>query len=102
MMQPIMIIADLENKTQIALKRGLALAKTLNTTAEVIGFCCEALTAFSAPVTKQIKAKLLAEKQMWLDAEVKKQAPAGMNVKTRVIWGKRVHEWVVKRCDKQN
>ncbi len=100
-MQPIMIIADLENKRQIALARGLALARKLNAPVEVVGFCYEYLTDISAPVKKQLKAELVAKKQAWLEAEVKKQAPDGLKFSVRVVWEKSVHEWVSKRCSQK-
>jgi predicted transposase YbfD/YdcC len=40
-MKSIMIIADLESKRQIALARGMVLAKALGAQVEVVGFCYE-------------------------------------------------------------
>jgi len=93
-----MIIADTEGRRQVALKRGLQLADALNAPVEVVGFAYEYLTELSAGVQKELKEQLLAKKQEWLEAEVARQAPAGLKVRVRVVWQKTVHLWVNRRC----
>jgi len=97
-MKPIMIIADTEGRRQVALKRGMQLAAAMGSPVEVVGFVYEYLTELSAGVQKELKNQLLVEKQAWLEAEVARQAPAGLKIKVRVIWQKTVHLWVNKRC----
>jgi len=93
-----MIIADTEGRRQVALKRGMQLAAAMGSPVEVVGFVYEYLTELSAGVQKELKNQLLVEKQAWLEAEVARQAPAGLKIKVRVIWQKTVHLWVNKRC----
>jgi len=100
-MNPIMIIADIEGRSQVALRRGMQLAGALNAPVEVVGFVYEYISELSAGVQKQFKEQLLAEKQAWLESEVERQAPPGLKVKTRVVWEKSIHLWVNKRCDKR-
>ncbi len=96
-MQPIMIIADLEDQKQIALQRGMVLAAAMGAPVEVTGFVYEYMTDISNSVRGQLKHELLTKKQAWLEAEAKRQAPKGVNYTVRVVWEKSIHDWVIKR-----
>jgi len=101
-MQPIMIIADMESKKQIALSRGMKLAQQLDTPVEVVGFVYEYLQELSPDLRKRVKAEVLEKKKEWLDAEIAKQAPKGLSVRSKVVWAKSIHTWVLDACKKKD
>lgn len=90
----VLIVADREGEEQVALARGLALAKALGADAEVVGFCYESLASLDLVHRHEAKRQLLAKRRESLAAQIEEYRPAGLDVELIVAWDKLVHLWV--------
>ena len=90
----VLIVADREGEQQVALSRGLALAKAIGADAEVVGFCYESLASLDLVHRHEAKRLLLAKRRESLAAQIEEYKPAGLNVELIVAWDKLVHLWV--------
>ena len=90
----VLIVADREGEEQVALARGLALAKAMGLHAEVVGFCYESLASLDLVHRHEAKRQLMAKRREALEAEIEKRKPAGVEVELIVAWDKLVHLWV--------
>ena len=90
----VLIIADREGEQQVALARGLALAKAMGWNAEVVGFCYESLASLDLVHRHEAKRRLIAQRRESLSAEVEQHRPEGVDVELIVGWDKFVHLWV--------
>lgn len=90
----ILIVADREGEDQVALARGLKLAKALGADAEVVGFCYESLASLDLVHRHEAKRQLLAQRRESLAAQIEEHKPADVNVELIVAWDKLVHLWV--------
>ena len=90
----VLIVADREGEEQVALARGLALAKALGADAEVVGFCYESLASLDLVHRHEAKRQLTAKRRESLAAQIEEYKPAGLNVELIVAWDKLVHLWV--------
>lgn len=64
----VLIVADREGEEQIALARGLELAKAMGADAEVVGFCYESLASLDLVHRHEAKRQLLAKRRESLAA----------------------------------
>ena len=90
----VLIVADREGEEQVALARGLTLAKAMGTDAEVVGFCYESLASLDLVHRHEAKRQLLAKRRESLAAQIEERRPAGLDVELIVAWDKLVHLWV--------
>lgn len=90
----VLIVADREGAEQIALARGLELAKAIGADAEVVGFCYESLASLDLVHRHEAKRQLLEKRRESLAAQIEECRPADLNVELIVAWDKLVHLWV--------
>ena len=90
----VLIVADREGQEQVALARGLELAKAIGADAEVVGFCYESLASLDLVHRHEAKRQLLAKRRESLAAQIDEYRPPGLNVELIVAWDKLVHLWV--------
>ena len=97
----LMIIADRREDKQVAIARGLALAKKLDCAAQVVCFCYESLAPLDIREPKrqaQARKKILSRRKEEVEAEVRKANRAGGQVSTTVVWQKDIHHWITREC----
>ena len=100
-MSVLLIIADRRKEKQVAISRGVALAKKLGASVEVVGFCWESLAPLGLnKPTEQSEArkKIMAQRKEDVQAEVDKAKPDDLRVSVSVVWEKDIHHWVIRRC----
>jgi universal stress protein E len=100
-MSRLLIIADRQGKSQVAMERGLSLASKMNCEVDLVGFCHEYLGAAGIEGRvrlEQVKNKLLARRKRELAVDLKRLKPAGVKVNSLIVWEKTIHEWIEKRC----
>lgn len=90
----VLIVADREGEEQVALRRGLALAKAMGWDAEVVGFCYESLASLDLAHRHEAKRRLMGHRRETLEAQVEAHRVAGVPVEVIVAWDKFVHLWV--------
>lgn len=93
-MVSVLIVADREGEEQVAMARGLTLAKAMGWKAEVVGFCYESLASLDLVHRHEAKRQLLAKRRESLAAQIEECKPAGLDVELIVAWDKLVHLWV--------
>ena len=104
-MSVILIVADREGESQVALSRGLTLSKNLGYAAQVVGFCYESLRssgiAPGAPQA-QVRKKIMARRKTEVEAQIAKLKPSGMRVSCTIIWQKDIHHWIDTQCARKD
>ena len=98
----VLIIADRDGDPQVALPRGLRLAKAMGWNAEVVAFCHEPIAGLEASVQSEAKVRLMAQCRESLHARIKQHEPKGVAIETTVAWAKSVAEWIVSRVRRNN
>lgn len=98
----VLIVADRDGDRQVALPRGLGLAKAMGWDAEVAAFCYEPVAGLEASVQPDAKRLLVAQCRESLHARVREHAQEGVAVETTVAWAKSVAEWVNSRVRRKN
>lgn len=104
-MSVLLIIADREGGSQIAISRGLNIAAKMGYAAQVVGFTYESLKSMGiTPGQEQarVRKKLLSRRKTEVEAQIKKLKPSGMRVSCTVIWQKDIHNWVHKQCQRKS
>jgi len=103
-MSKILIIVDTADKKQIALTRGIELAKVIAADIEVVAFTHEYLKAASVEPASQTKLKdyLIKDRSDWLKSELEKIDCNGVKITSKVVWSKQLHQWINKRCQQQD
>jgi universal stress protein E len=103
-MSILLIVADREGESQVALSRGLSIAARLGYAAQVVGFSYESLRGMGiTPGEEQARArkKLLARRKTEVEAHIKQLKPSAMRVSCTVIWQKDIHRWLDKQCQRK-
>jgi universal stress protein E len=103
-MSVLLIIADRDGDSQVAISRGLAIANKMGYAAQVAGFTYESLRGMGIPPGQEqaaVRRKLLSRRKTEIEAQIKKLKPSGMRVSTAVIWQKDVHHWIHKQCQRK-
>ena len=90
----VLIVADRDEDHQVALTRGLELAKAMGWDAEVVAFCYESIAGLDPSDQGEARRRLEARCRDSLAARIKEHRPDGVDVKPIVAWEKSVHEWV--------
>ena len=104
-MSQLMIIADRREDKQVAISRGLALAKKLDCTAQVLSFCYESLAPLDIREPKrqaEARRKILSRRKEEVEAEVRKANRAEVRVSTTVAWQKDIHHWIIRECARKS
>ena len=98
----VLIVADRDGDPQVALPRGLGLAKAMGWNAEVAAFCYEPIADLEAAVQAEAKRRVTAQCRKSLHARIKEHELQGVDVKTTVAWAKSLAEWVNSRVRRSN
>lgn len=99
-MSLVLIIADRPDKSQVAIGRGLELAKKMGWGAQIVGFAWEDLPALKlsgAGDSQAAKRKILARRKSEVQAEVDAHDGDVRHV-VNVVWEKSIQDWVNKQC----
>ncbi len=101
-MKTLLIVMDPAYSHQVALTRGIELARATGARLEVVAFIHEYLEALSDDESERQKLReaLVAERQRWLEQMLALSDTAGLKVEAITIWSKRIHEWINDRCQK--
>ena len=94
----VLIVADREGGHQVALQRGLSLAKTMAWDAEVVAFCYESTASLGQSDQAEAQRRLQARCRESLEARIREHRPEGVAVKPIVAWEKSIHQWVNSRA----
>ena len=90
----ILIVADRDGEHQVALQRGLGLAKAMGWDAEVVAFCYEPTANLDPSDQLEVQRRLQARCQESLAASIAEHKPEGVDVKTIVAWEKSIPQWI--------
>jgi universal stress protein E len=104
-MSVLLIIADREGESQIAISRGLSIAAKMGYAAQVVAFSYESLRGMGinpGPDQAQVRKKLLSRRKTEVEAQIKKLKPSGMRVSSTIIWQKDIHHWIFKQCQRKS
>lgn len=100
-MSVILIIADREGESQVALTRGLQLAAKMGFVVQVVGFCYEALGAIGITDKSElarIRKKLLLRRKTDLASSIEKLNTTKVHTSLTVVWRKDIHQWIDQQC----
>jgi len=103
-MSSVLIIADREGERQVALERGMELARKMGYAVQVVGFCYEPLSAQGITEPgQQAKARkrLLSHRRAEVEARIRKLKPPGVRVRATAVWQQDIHLWLNRRCARQ-
>lgn len=100
-MAKLLIVADLAEKKQIAIPRGLELAKKCGYPAEVLAFCYAPLKRLKIRASEHagIKKRLMEDRKEAVEALVSEHKAPRQKVAVKVLWEKDLAGAVSKRCD---
>ena len=104
-MSVVLIVADREGEAQVALSRGMGLARSMGYAVQVVAFVYESLAgpAIRDPEQQGIARKMLmARRKTEVEAQIKKLKPSGMRVSTTIIWQKDIHHWLLRQCARKS
>lgn len=101
-MKTLLIIMDPDHRHQVALTRGMELARATGARLEVVAFAHEYLEALSDDDTErqQLRDAIVAARQRWLEQMLALSDSADLKVEATTIWTKRIHDWIIERCQK--
>ncbi len=99
-MQKLLIIMDPKSKDQVALSRGLEVARATGTEIEAVAFTHEYLNFISADSNMRTEAKeaLITHRQKWLERIIALADCTGVKIHAHTVWNKYIHEWIIHRC----
>ncbi|HTN35284.1 MAG TPA: universal stress protein [Marinobacter sp.] len=97
-MSKLLIVMDPAHKDQIALARGIELARVTGAELEVVAFTYEHLGALSSDSAVQQKAKaaLIELRQAWLEKMLALANCSDLKVSAHTVWEKYIHQWLIK------
>ncbi|HLV77009.1 MAG TPA: universal stress protein [Marinobacter sp.] len=100
-MDKLLIIMDPQHKEQIALTRGLELARATGAEVEVVAFVHEYLDALPAApeVQRRARQSLIDYRQKWLERILALSAQQGLKLSARTVWEKHIHRWIIEQCE---
>ena len=100
-MGKVLVVADLQEKCS-ATPRGLQLAAKLGLAVEVVAFAHAPLKRLGADRAQQaeIKRRLMAEREVTVQARIDKYTSADQKVSLKVVWSKDIHPWIIARAAK--
>ncbi|MGM0571035.1 universal stress protein [Marinobacter sp.] len=99
-MKKLLIVMDPEHKHQMALSRGIELARATGASLEVVAFAHEYLEAISDETETQEAARkaVTDQRQRWLEQVLALCACDDLEIESTTVWTKRIHEWLIRRC----
>ncbi|MEW6981233.1 universal stress protein [Colwelliaceae bacterium 6471] len=101
-MNKILVILDQEQEQELALERGIAVAKKMSTQVHVLIHCYHELSwvtdVFGMLENKEHKARFLQEKEDWWQGFVKPYE-GEVTISHEIVWGKYFVEQVFAHCD---
>lgn len=99
-MNKLLIIMDPKHKHQIALGRGIELARAIGADLEVVAFAHEYLDVLPADPVVQSNAKkaLLELRQQWLEQMLALADCGDVKIHAHTVWEKHIHRWINARC----
>lgn len=102
-MNKILIIVDRTDKKQVALSRGLELAKAMAANVEAVCFTHEYLKTAADKSASQTKLKdhLIKANSAWLDEQLAQLDYQDIKITPKVVWSKQLYQWITKRCQQQ-
>ncbi|MGC8120076.1 universal stress protein [Marinobacter sp. VGCF2001] len=103
-MEKLLIIMDNHHKHQMALTRGVGLARATGASVEVVAFVHEYLDALPGDPEVQRRARqaLLEHRQKWLEQMLALTDCTDLTINARTVWEKQIHLWVAAECGKTN
>lgn len=94
----ILVIADRDDRQQIALRAALELNQGSNAGIAFTGFVYDSMVEqpklISPTAIRRLQAALLKDKQTWLEAAAARHATEGVVIESRAVWAKDIGEWV--------
>lgn len=99
-MSLVLIIADRPDKSQVAIARGLELARKMGWGAQIVGFAWEDLRDLKlsgAGERQAVRKKILARRKSEVAAEVAEHNGSVRHV-VNVVWEKNIQDWINKQC----
>jgi len=102
-MKKLLIVMDPEHRHQVALTRGIELARATGASLEVVAFVHEYLDAISDQQTDQEAARkaITGQRQRWLEQVLALCDCSDLPITPQVVWAKRIHEWIIEHCHKE-
>ncbi len=100
----VLIIADLAEKKQCAISRGLEVARLAGWTAEVLAFTYAPLKRLKMPASRQadIKRRLLEERREQVQQTIDGHAGEGQKITLKTVWEKDLAGAVNRRCGERD
>ncbi|MCK7544570.1 universal stress protein [Marinobacter bryozoorum] len=101
-MKKLLIVMDPEHRHQVALTRGIELARATGASLEVVAFVHEYLDAISDETATQETARtaITGQRQRWLEQVLALCDCSDLDISANTVWTKRIHEWIIDRCEK--
>lgn len=99
-MKKLLIVMDPEHRHQVALTRGIELARATGASLEVVAFVHEYLEALSEETTTRDAARqaIIDQRQRWLEQVLALCDCQDLKVESTTVWTKRIHEWISEHC----
>ena len=99
----ILVVMDLPRQRQMAMHRGIALARDLGAHLHLAAFVHHEMydqkDVFETHQRRAVREALEHERERWLRDRVKDAGLAAGDVTIEVVWEKDIHEWVKQACD---
>lgn len=99
----IFVIAERDDRPQLALKAAIDMARGTAAAITFVGFVHEAMVEqagmLSATENRRLQRAMLAERKRVLDDAVTRHANADVRIETRVEWAKDIGAWVRENVD---
>lgn len=90
----VLIVVDRDENHQVALPRGLELAKAMGWDAEAVAFCYETTASLDPAEQREAQRRVETRCRESLEAQVGEHALPGVDVKPVAVWEKSVHQWI--------
>ncbi|MBJ6135930.1 universal stress protein [Marinobacter litoralis] len=102
-MDKLLIVMDPQHKHQIALSRGVELARATGASVDIVAFVHEYLDALpNDPVVQERAKKALIEmREKWLEQMLALTDCTDLKVNVRVVWEKQIHQWIIDYCQQE-
>ncbi|MFC4239023.1 universal stress protein UspE [Marinobacter oulmenensis] len=102
-MNRILIIMDPAHQEQVALMRGIELARTTGARLEVVAFAHEYLDSLPGDkvVRDNARQTLIEHRQKWLEQMLALADCTDLDIQAHTVWEKRIHHWINQHCQQQ-
>lgn len=91
---------DPAHQEQVALTRGIQLARATGARMEVVAFIHEYLDSLpgDAAVRENARTTLIEHRQKWLEQMLALADCQDLSVSAHTVWEKRIHHWITRHC----